>query len=105
MGRIGDSQRKAHALECTGKMPGQPVSPTRLICLIRPDSSDQVAGIDAYRATLGTQSGSSAAVDALVLISGFQLARINARAFLGLNVTPDNNALAWCLRPPIEGPV
>src|SRR5690606_2550045 len=85
---------KPHALECTGKVLGQPVGALRVSRLRGAQLTHQIAGIDAHRAALGAQAGRGAAVDALILVSGFQLTGIDTRALFCLNIAPDDDALA-----------
>src|SRR5690606_24597551 len=61
----------------------------------------QVAGVDAHRAALGAETGGGAGLDAMVVIEAFEFAGVDAGTLARLDVTPDDDALAWRQGQPV----
>src|SRR5690606_28020842 len=55
----------------------------------------QIASVDADRAALGAEAGGGAGFDAVVMVEALDFRGVDAGALTGLDVAPDDDALAW----------
>src|SRR5690606_22852873 len=73
---------------------GQPVGGAGLVGFPAAQFAHQVAGVDAHRAALGAETGGGTGLDAVIVIEPLDLGGIDTGAFSGLDVAPDDDALA-----------